>query len=151
MKLFGMIAEIQKAVDKACHGKRRMEIGEFGWNGSDALPPNAGFNGLLFPDDEEDCHFDLVETWQTKNVFRNEIPDKDGKVLIDVYAYYPDSERERRDGEYSGDLDTNVYVLIDAVNRKVISAKTVRDTYADEGKTEQDVVSDFIDEHKLVD
>lgn len=126
MVLQGMMTAIRKAVEKQCGGPRRLCLGEFNWPGSEDMPAGTGFNCLYMPNEtpEGEHEPDLFETWEFANYIKQEIPDKDGWVLLDFYCYYHDSHPDR-DHEHPGDLDTNVYVLVNATDRKVVEARGV--------------------------
>lgn len=95
--------KIVAACRRECGGKRDVEIGERA----------ETMNFLMWQEDD-----DLQETHQIQGLIGSEIHSWDGWVALDCYCYFPEGHDE------AGDLDDNVYLLIDA-NGKIVYESNV--------------------------
>lgn len=95
--------EIREAIMNRI-GRRRVEVGYRSWDAQTA--DEDGYNFLRWGEGH-----DLDGTTEWKDFIGTEVKDKDGWVALDCYCYKISTLLEE------GELDTNVYVLIDPNGR----------------------------------
>lgn len=100
------LTAIGKAVEQVCHGRRVIEVGkryERHDDPNDESPNKVSFNVLLLDPNKDD----LSDMFPRRELVGEDIPDFSGYVALDCYCYHRGGV-----GEYRGELDTHVTVLI---------------------------------------
>lgn len=105
----GIARAIKAACRKACGGKRDVSIGQRSWPHMNFPVANDGINFLLWKEDH-----DLADQWKPDELVGQEIDDSDGWLALDCYCYQDETD---------GELDCNVYVLIDPSGKIVYAAQ----------------------------